>query len=179
MEMELLPYVVFLLVPVLGAMSDQEKKIRDRVARSFAKLVALMPLEAGVPDPDGLSPSLSTKRLQERHFIEQLLDGRKIDDYPIPVKINAELRKYQKEGVNWLGFLNKFKLHGILCDDMGLGKTLQAICILASDDHYRKIDYATSGNLASVPLPSLVVCPTTLVGHWYYEVQKFCTEGIY
>ena len=38
-----------------------------------------------------------------------------------------------QDGVNWLGFLNKYKLHGILCDDMGLGKTLQTICIIAGD----------------------------------------------
>jgi hypothetical protein len=25
---------------------------------------------------------------------------------------------YQKQGVNWLAFLNKYKLHGILADEM-------------------------------------------------------------
>ena len=31
----------------------------------------------------------------------------------------------------------------------------------------------------SLPLPSLVVCPPTLTGHWYYEVKKFCdTEDL-
>lgn len=39
--------------------------------------------------------------------------------------------------MNWLAFLNKYKLHGILCDDMGLGKTLQSICILAGDHFLR------------------------------------------
>ena len=39
--------------------------------------------------------------------------------------------------MNWLSFLNKYKLHGILCDDMGLGKTLQSICILAGDHFLR------------------------------------------
>lgn len=38
-----------------------------------------------------------------------------------------------QDGVNWLGFLNKYQLHGILCDDMGLGKTLQSLCLLATD----------------------------------------------
>jgi len=41
--------------------------------------------------------------------------------------------------VNWLAFLNKYKLHGILCDDMGLGKTLQSICIMGND-HYRRAE---------------------------------------
>ena len=46
----------------------------------------------------------------------QLLDGSKVQQYNIPVKIKAELRKYQQEGVNWLAFLAKYQLHGILCD---------------------------------------------------------------
>lgn len=46
----------------------------------------------------------------------QLLDGSKVQQYEIPIKINAELRKYQQEGVNWLAFLAKYQLHGILCD---------------------------------------------------------------
>ena len=39
--------------------------------------------------------------------------------------------------MNWLAFLARYQLHGILCDDMGLGKTLQALCILASDHYHR------------------------------------------
>ena len=46
-----------------------------------------------------------------------------------------------KDGVNWLAFLNKYNLHGILCDDMGLGKTLQSICIMASDQKLRDEKY--------------------------------------
>ena len=46
-----------------------------------------------------------------------------------------------QDGVNWLAFLNKYNLHGILCDDMGLGKTLQSICILASDHYLREKKY--------------------------------------
>ena len=46
-----------------------------------------------------------------------------------------------QDGVNWLAFLNKYKLHGILCDDMGLGKTLQSLCILAGDHQIRADKY--------------------------------------
>ena len=49
-----------------------------------------------------------------------------------------------QDGVNWLWFLNKYKLHGILCDDMGLGKTLQSLCILAGDHYNRHIAYQAS-----------------------------------
>jgi len=37
---------------------------------------------------------------KESHFLEQLLDPHKIDDYQLPIPINAELRKYQK--VCWI-----------------------------------------------------------------------------
>jgi TATA-binding protein-associated factor len=38
------------------------------------------------------------------------------------VTIHAELRGYQQSGIDWMNFLRKYQLHGILCDDMGLGK---------------------------------------------------------
>ncbi|MEQ2168094.1 btaf1 RNA polymerase II, B-TFIID transcription factor-associated, 170kDa, partial [Goodea atripinnis] len=86
----------------------------------------------------------------------------------------AELRPL--DGVNWLAFLNKYKLHGILCDDMGLGKTLQSICILAGDHYLRAKEYAKTKAADCSPLPSLVVCPPTLTGHWVDEVAKFCAK---
>ena len=49
MGIELLPYLVFFLVPILKSMSDQEKNVREIVANSFAKLVSLMPLESSAP----------------------------------------------------------------------------------------------------------------------------------
>ena len=71
-------------------------------------------------------------------------------------------------------FLNVYQLHGVLCDDMGLGKTLQSICMIAADKHERAARHAETGGLDSQPLPSLVVCPSTLTSHWYYEILKFC-----
>ncbi|XP_071604735.1 TATA-binding protein-associated factor 172 isoform X2 [Heliangelus exortis] len=131
---------------------------------------------AGIPDPPNMSEELIRMKAKERHFLEQLLDGKKLENYEIPVPIKAELRKYQQDGVNWLAFLNKYKLHGILCDDMGLGKTLQSICILAGDHCLRAQEYARTKLVDSVPLPSLVVCPPTLTGHWVDEVGKFCSK---
>lgn len=58
---------------------------------------------------------------------------------------------------------------------MGLGKTLQTICILSSDHHLRRVDYQLTQNPSSAPLPSIVICPPTLTGHWMDEVEKFVT----
>ncbi|KAI9656436.1 MAG: TATA-binding protein-associated factor mot1 [Trizodia sp. TS-e1964] len=173
MEDDILPYVIFLIVPVLGRMSDSDTDIRLIATTTFATLVKLVPLEAGIPDPPGLSEELLKGRERERKFIAQMLDPKKVEPFEIPVAIKATLRSYQQEGVNWLAFLNRFHLHGILCDDMGLGKTLQTLCIVASDHHMRAEEYAKTEASDVRRLPSLIVCPPTLSGHWQQEIRTY------
>lgn len=71
------------------------------------------------------------------------------------------LRHYQVSGVNWMMFLTKYGLCGILADDMGLGKTLQMLALLQ----------CSRGKGTS-----LVICPKTLINNWYDEVMKFTPE---
>ncbi|KAK0458447.1 SNF2 superfamily chromatin remodeling protein [Desarmillaria tabescens] len=176
LDIKALPYVIFLVVPILGRMSDSDNDVRSTATNTFASLVKMVPLEAGLPDPPGFPEVLLKRRDDERQFLTQLLDGSKVEQYDVPVSINAELRKYQQDGVNWLAFLAKYQLHGILCDDMGLGKTLQSICILASKHFERAEKYAATKAPDCVPLPSLVICPPTLTGHWYYEILKYADQ---
>ena len=166
----IVPYVVLLVVPMMARMSDQNESVRLMATHCFAQLIQLMPLDSA-PSSNGfnISEALREKIDSERSFIQQLMDPKKLDDYKIPVPVKAELRSYQRDGVNWLAFLNQYKLHGILCDEMGLGKTLMSICILASHHHQVK---SRKGN-ESRNLPSIVVCPPTLTGHWTFEVNKF------
>ena len=173
MEDGILPYVIFLLVPVLGRMSDSDDDVRLIATTTFAHLIKLVPLEAGIEDPPGLSQELLQGRDRERKFISQMLDPKKVERYEIPVAIKAELRSYQQEGVNWLAFLNRYHLHGILCDDMGLGKTLQTLCIVASDHHMRAEEFAKTASPDYRRLPSLIVCPPTLSGHWGQEIRTY------
>ncbi|KAG8534041.1 uncharacterized protein KY384_000884 [Bacidia gigantensis] len=173
MEDGILPYVIFLIVPVLGRMSDSDNDIRLIATTTFATLVKLVPLEAGIPDPPGFSEDLLKGRDRERKFISQMLDFKKVEPFELPVAIKADLRPYQQEGVNWLWFLNRYHLHGILCDDMGLGKTLQTLCIVASDHHIRAEEYAQTQAPDARKLPSLIVCPPTLSGHWQQEIAQF------
>jgi TATA-binding protein-associated factor len=56
---------------------------------------------------------------------------------------------------------------------MGLGKTLQSIVILASKHHERAERYRENRSPDSVHVPSLIICPTTLTGHWYAEIVKY------
>lgn len=176
LDLQVLPYLVFLVVPILTRMSDQSIAVRKLVTRSFATCVRLMPLERGVENPEGFTQEMIERKNTERQFLEQLLDGSKLEQYDLPIPVNAQLRKYQQEGLNWLAFLQKYKLHGILCDDMGLGKTLQTLCIIVSSNYTRKTRFAQTRDPASSVLPSMVVCPPTVTGHWYHEVYKFFSE---
>ncbi|PSN67987.1 hypothetical protein BS50DRAFT_354219 [Corynespora cassiicola Philippines] len=173
MEDAILPYVIFLITPVLGRMSDSDNDVRLLATTSFATLVKLVPLEAGIPDPPGLPESLLKGREKERKFVAQMLDAKKVEPFEIPVGIKATLRSYQQDGVNWLAFLNRYNLHGILCDDMGLGKTLQTLCMVASDHHLRAEEFAKTKDPNCRRLPSLIVCPPTLSGHWQQEIRQY------
>lgn len=78
------------------------------------------------------------------------------------------LRPYQTEGVAWLEFLRSNRFGGILADEMGLGKTLQTLAFLQSVQNRTE-----SANR----LPSLIVCPTSLVFNWVNEAARF-TPGL-
>ncbi|KAJ9125341.1 hypothetical protein QFC22_000301 [Naganishia vaughanmartiniae] len=173
LQIKVLPYILFLIIPVLGRMSDGSNDIRLLATSVFATLIKLMPLEEGIPDAEELPPRLLAHRDKEREFLKQLMNNRKVDPYVIPVNIKAELRPYQRDGVSWLAFLAKYQLHGILCDDMGLGKSLQTICIIASKHHERRLLVDSTGSSNAQPIPSLIICPPTLIGHWYHEILKF------
>ncbi|XP_024995826.1 TATA-binding protein-associated factor BTAF1 isoform X6 [Cynara cardunculus var. scolymus] len=168
---DLVPYARLLVVPLLRCMSDCDHSVRRSVTHSFAALVPLLPLARGVSPPAGLSECLS-KNTDDAEFLEQLVDNSHIDDYKVPTELKVTLRRYQQEGINWLAFLKRFNLHGILCDDMGLGKTLQASAIVASDIVERRA--SSNGE----DPPSLIICPSTLVGHWVYEIEKFIEASV-
>jgi len=76
--------------------------------------------------------------------------------------LNASLRDYQQDGLNWLHFLFEFNFAGILADDMGLGKTIQTLA------HLSKLK--EDGKLTS---PSLIIMPTSLIANWKNEAKKF------
>ncbi|KAF8783592.1 hypothetical protein HU200_000532 [Digitaria exilis] len=171
LAVELVPYAPFLVVPLLKCMSDPDGSVRQTVTHSFAALVPLLPLSKGASIPGGLSERLSTSS-EDVQFLEQLLDNSQIDDFKLNIDLSVELRRYQQEGINWLAFLRRFKLHGILCDDMGLGKTLQASAIVASD--IAELRTRNDDKDAA----SLIICPSTLVAHWEYEIEKYIDSSV-
>jgi superfamily II DNA or RNA helicase len=82
----------------------------------------------------------------------------------VPAGLDATLRDYQREGLNWLSFLWDNGLGGVLADDMGLGKTVQTLALIAR--------VADAG-----PARFLVVAPTSVVTNWAAEARRF-TPGL-
>lgn len=175
----LVPYIPLIVVFLMKRMSDPIIEVRSLATSSFAKAVALMPLAYGMNSPLGLSERQKGILETEGMFLNQLLDNSKMDDYDLPFKLlTGSLRTYQQDGINWLAFLKRFGLHGILADDMGLGKTLQSTSIIAAATIERRKRYVEGSSDVDKPLPSLVVCPATLVSHWPHEIAKFVSPDV-
>ncbi len=85
-----------------------------------------------------------------------------IAEHEVPATLEAQLRRYQRDGFGWLATLWELELGGILADDMGLGKTLQALALIC---HARVRDPGVG--------PFLVVAPTSVVSNWVTEAGRF------
>jgi len=55
-----------------------------------------------------------------------------------PEQFVGELRGYQKEGLGWMEFLQRFSFGGCLADDMGVGKTPQVLALLETRRQLRE-----------------------------------------
>lgn len=84
----------------------------------------------------------------------------------LPPHLASVLRGYQKEGINWLRFLEANGFCGLLADEMGLGKTVQALAWL----QLSRMDESVQGRA------SLIVCPTSLVENWEEEAHRYVPD---
>ncbi len=94
---------------------------------------------------------------------EQLRAFEGVDSALAPDGFIGELRPYQRDGLGWLQFLQRFNFGGCLADDMGLGKTVQVLAMLQARSDLK------AG-------PSLVVVPRSLVFNWLQEAQRFTPD---
>ncbi|WP_217876857.1 DEAD/DEAH box helicase [Pseudoalteromonas shioyasakiensis] len=132
-------------------------KTRDEILMPLSflpKLIEQKAIKVNIVD-DALEAYLS-----ELNSSQQLIKKSDIQG----LNQGVQLREYQQHGVDWLNFLKRHQLGGILADDMGLGKTLQVIAFLAN---------AKQSPQAG---PTLIVCPTSLVGNWQSEINKFASN---
>ena len=133
---------VFVNQETLDAMPKQKDKILDK--NEFIKV----------------NKDENYKSLVERLDVKQI-EG----SMQMPSLLKANLREYQKIGVQWLQMLDFYGLGGILADDMGLGKTVQILCVICS--------YLEKHKENSKPI--MVVCPSSLCLNWQNEIEKFTT----
>lgn len=124
----------------------------------------------GESDEESSEENLAMARVQielNRHWkqmIKQLRDIQSIPVEPVPTSFHGELRPYQIQGMSWLLFLRQFGFGACLADDMGLGKTIQLIAYLLSVKEKEGTQ------------PSLIICPTSVLGNWQKELERFAPD---
>ncbi|MBA6233626.1 MULTISPECIES: DEAD/DEAH box helicase [unclassified Colwellia] len=116
-------------------------------------------------DDQGMIATGTTKL---RVLADKLRDFQQVTTVPVPTGLNATLRTYQHQGLNWLQFLREYQLNGILADDMGLGKTIQTLAHLLIEKQQGRLNK-----------PVLIVAPTSVIFNWANEIEKFTPELSY
>ncbi len=143
-------------------------RARSKEKREIVEVQRLQILDWIALRKHGVKVKLSP---EEEAVVERLLHFEKIDVTPLPERLHAKLRPYQKEGFHWLAFLYQNRLGACLADDMGLGKTLQAITLLGA------LCEGVLRPSAAQPLgPHLVVLPPSLLFNWESELKRFYPE---
>ncbi len=128
--------------------------IRDVVRMALGAIPAPGGMELGAVEATGI--------VQE--MLAQLNGTRPPLTLPPPSGFHGTLRPYQERGYAWLAFLRSLGFGACLADDMGLGKTIQTLALLQQD-----WERGTTG-------PALLVCPTSVMGNWRKEAERFTPE---
>jgi len=103
-----------------------------------------------------------------RELADKLKNFQEVTSVEVPEGLNATLRTYQHQGLNWLQFLREYQLNGILADDMGLGKTIQTLAHLLIEKQQGRLNK-----------PVLIVAPTSVIFNWANEIEKFTPQLTY
>jgi len=166
----------------LRALIDEARELQDNKDAPLQ----ISRFQAGLWDELAQLGIVDEQAASWRAAVGGLLEGG-IEGLPLPASLNADLRPYQLEGFNWLTFLYRHSLGGVLADDMGLGKTVQALALMCAAKDLAAQSAGTDGTAAAVvpgsvdaqPLgpdggaPFLVVAPTSVVGNWAAEAARF------
>ncbi|MFE5899004.1 DEAD/DEAH box helicase [Streptomyces sp. NPDC056488] len=138
------------------------RRARAHQDRKVTPVDALSAVLTGTAEVDGRAVEVAATGPLER--LRERLANPEGDRPEVaqPAALAATLRDYQLRGLDWLHRMTSLGLGGCLADDMGLGKTITLIALHL----HRQTDPASAG-------PTLVVCPTSLMGNWQREVEKF------
>ncbi|MCW1883443.1 DEAD/DEAH box helicase [Luteolibacter flavescens] len=138
-------------------------------SRDCEELVQPLVSELGIGRPDEEIRLSGAAGILFQNLREKLSKSRITSDQSSEIDqisnegIRAELRPYQTLGSSWLADRLKRLGGALLADEMGLGKTLQTI---ASINHLKRLE-------SPPKTPALVVAPTSLLGNWRAEFEKF------
>lgn len=137
---------------------DADWTIKDMLFQNVPEIM----LEEAVEEDDPLVEFNLNKSLKV--LLDKLLDKRDLPATEIPENLLTDLRPYQKTGFDYLVFMREEGFGLCLADDMGLGKTVQLIAYLL---HVHKEKQAQ---------PSLIICPTSVLGNWQKELERFAPD---
>lgn len=145
---------------------EENWTVRDLLFRELPETLTA-PLEEDTEEDAERDDPLFAFEMQQslQTFIEQLQNKKGLPKVTVPAKLHAELRPYQQEGFEWLVFMRDQKFGACLADDMGLGKTVQLITYMLHTVSVLQIDK-----------PTLIVCPTSVVGNWQKELTRFAPD---
>jgi superfamily II DNA or RNA helicase len=143
------------LIAEARAMHDTESLGTIRLSR----------FQAGLWDDLDAVAVITGQAAQWQRAVHALAAVEGVTPVPLPQGLRADLRHYQKDGLDWLAFLYANSLGGILADDMGLGKTVMALALIC---------HAFEAELTDKPF--LVVAPTSVVGNWEAECHRFTPD---
>ncbi len=152
---------------LLAKWKDAKRLMRDGLTMAQA----LRMLAGG--DADSLAPAGGDDDTCEVHatgdlkeLLRGMMDGGGRGATALPNGLDAVLRPYQKNGVEYLLRTMEAGLGACLADDMGLGKTLQVLTLI---DTWKQRGAIT-------PLPVLVVMPASLLANWKAEAARFTPD---
>ncbi len=122
------------------------------------------------------SPGIPVTGLDASGWVSRILGDRpdqRVEMLEQPAAFRGELRPYQKSGLSWLAFLDRFGLGGCLADDMGLGKTIQLIALLLEERRNPDPEKREDGPDGAGIGPTLLIVPTSVVSNWLRELERF------
>lgn len=105
-----------------------------------------------------------------KEIIDILKGNKKPKIFPQPPSFKGQLRPYQIDGYNWLLTMTRMGFNVCLADDMGLGKTIQVISFLLQR---KELNIELDKNKENKGNTSLIACPTSVLGNWNREFEKF------
>lgn len=139
---------------------DENWTVKELLFREIPEEMALMLDEDEQSEEDPLFHFEMQKSLQT--LMEQLSEKKGFPAIEVSPNLLTTLRPYQQQGLEWLVFMRNEQFGACLADDMGLGKTVQLISYLL---HVHEKEERQT--------PSLIICPTSVLGNWQKELAKF------